>query len=47
MRDAFNLNIGITTSGSNQLDVLKKALDITANETPLFNAFQVTYNILD
>ena len=41
------LLIGITTSGDNQLDVLKKALTVQVNGENLFDAFQVTYNILD
>ncbi|MDO6597241.1 aldo/keto reductase [Oceanihabitans sp. 2_MG-2023] len=41
------IEIGITTTGSNQLEVLQKAMDVTIKGTPLFDAFQVTYNVLD
>lgn len=47
LKDHFQLKIGITTSGSNQVEILKKSLDITVNGTQLFDAFQVTYNMLD
>ena len=42
-----NLHIGITTTGANQVEVLKKALEVVVNGIDLFDAFQVTYNILD
>ncbi len=41
------LLIGISTTGVNQMEVLKKALDIKINEESLFDVFQVTYNIFD
>ena len=41
------LKIGITTSGENQGDVLKYASQIRMNNKPLFESFQVTYNILE
>lgn len=42
-----NLHIGITTTGTNQVEVIKKALDVVVNGISLFDAFQVTYNVLD
>lgn len=39
--------IGITTTGDNQIEVLKAAMDILVQGVPLFDVFQVTYNILD
>lgn len=47
LRAEHTIKIGITTTGVNQLEVIKKALDITIEGEPLFDAFQVTYNILD
>lgn len=47
LKENYNLKIAITTSGSNQVEILKKALDISVNSTQVFDAFQVTYNILD
>tara|TARA_B110000483_G_scaffold69404_1_gene86656 strand:+ start:1621 stop:2574 length:954 start_codon:yes stop_codon:yes gene_type:complete len=43
----YGINIGLSTTGENQVDVLKKALDIQINGKQLFNVFQVTFNILD
>ncbi len=42
-----NIKVGITSTGANQVEVIKKALDISFEGQPLFDAFQVTYNILD
>lgn len=41
------LNIGITTSGVNQSDVIRKALEISLNNELLFDSFQVTYNVFE
>ena len=41
------LKIGLTTTGSNQVEVIKKAMEITVDQSQLFDSFQVTYNILD
>lgn len=47
LKRTHNIKIGITTTGSNQVEVVKKALKITSNNTLLFDVFQVTYNFLD
>ncbi|WP_025741398.1 aldo/keto reductase [Aquimarina pacifica] len=47
LKSKYNIDIGITTSGYNQVDILQKALQITVSGDPLFDTFQVTYNILD
>ncbi len=47
LRKEYNINIGITTTGSSQVEVLKKALDIEVESHSLFEAFQVTYNVMD
>jgi len=47
LKDEYDLEIGITTTGANHVEVLKKALDVSVNSEQLFDAFQVTYNILD
>ncbi len=47
LKKEHNLQIGITTTGSNQLEVLKKALDVSVEGKQLFDGFQITYNILD
>ncbi|MBX9886905.1 MAG: aldo/keto reductase [Flavobacteriaceae bacterium] len=43
----YNIIIGITTTGVNQVEVLKKAVDIELENEPLFSSFQSTYNIMD
>lgn len=47
LKDLYNFKMGITTTGSNQVEVLKKALDVQVNNAQLFDAFQVSFNILD
>ena len=41
------IKIGLSTSGANQTDVLEAALAIEREGEPLFEVFQVTYNMLD
>lgn len=47
LKNEYNLKIGITTSGTNQVEVIKKGLDVLVDGGPLFDIFQVTYNFLD
>jgi len=47
LKEEFNLQIGLTTTGFNQVEVLKKGLDVQIDGKQLFDAFQCTYNILD
>lgn len=47
LKHEFGFKIGMSTSGVRQVEVIKKALDIHVNGTQLFDAFQVTFNILD
>jgi len=47
LKNEHGLHIGITTTGFNQVEVLKKAMDIEVDGTELFNLFQVTYNVFD
>lgn len=42
-----NILIGLTTTGADQISVIKKALDIEVESSQLFDVFQVTYNIFD
>lgn len=41
------LVIGLSTTGDNQVEVLKYALDIEVGGVQLFDTYQVTYNVLD
>lgn len=47
LKNEFNIHIGVTTTGANQTEVIKQALDVTIDDTQLFDVFQVTYNVLD
>lgn len=41
------IQIGITTSGANQAEIIAAALKIKVNNVDLFDSYQVTYNILE
>ena len=41
------IKVGLTTTGSNQSEVLKKAMDVHFKGARLFEVFQCTYNVLD
>ena len=47
LKKTHNLKIGLTTSGTNQVEVIKKALAVLIDGKPVFDLFQVTYNFLD
>ncbi|NNF34959.1 MAG: aldo/keto reductase [Saprospiraceae bacterium] len=47
LKNEHGLLIGLTASGANQIEVIKKSLDIEVNGELLFDVFQVTYNIFD
>lgn len=47
LKSDHHLKIGLTTSGANQLDVLKFGADVINDGIQLFDAFQVTYNVFD
>ncbi|MHB0754431.1 aldo/keto reductase [Polaribacter sp. M15] len=47
LKKEHNLKIGITTSGVNQVEVIKKALEVIVDNSPLFDVFQITYNFLE
>ena len=46
-KNEYNLKIGLTTTGANQVEVIQKALDVLVDGKPLFDVFQVTYNFLE
>lgn len=47
LQSEHNLHVGLTSTGANQTEVLKKAMDVEVNGRELFDAYQVTYNIFD
>lgn len=42
-----NITIGLTTTGANQVEVLKKGMSIQVENEALFQSFQCTFNILN
>jgi aryl-alcohol dehydrogenase-like predicted oxidoreductase len=47
IKKEYNIIIGLTTTGVNQVEVLKKAVTIRIENEPLFSSFQTTYNIME
>lgn len=47
LKAAHGLLIGLSSTGANQVDVLRKGLSIEINGKALFDTFQITYNIFD
>ncbi len=47
LKKTYHLEIGLSTSGENQNEIIKKALAIKVGEELLFDSFQITYNIFD
>ena len=47
LKKEYNLKIGLTTTGTNQVEVIKKALNVFVDGKQLFDVFQVTYNFLE
>ncbi|MDF1696687.1 MAG: aldo/keto reductase [Saprospiraceae bacterium] len=47
LKNEHGLQMGLSTSGSNQVEVLKEAMDIEVDGTALFTVFQVTYNVFE
>ena len=47
LKHEYNIKVGLTTTGSNQTEVLKRGMDVHFKGEQLFEVFQTTYNILD
>lgn len=47
LKKEYNIEVGLTTTGSNQSEVLQKGLDVHFEGNQLFEVFQCTYNVLD
>jgi aryl-alcohol dehydrogenase-like predicted oxidoreductase len=47
IKKATGLKLGITTSGANQKEVIAAALEVRVDDNPLFDCFQVTYNVFE
>ncbi len=47
IKSKTGIKIGLSVSGANQEAILQAALLVETNQKPLFDSFQVTYNILE
>lgn len=47
LKNKNDLLIGLTSSGVNQKEIIEKAIEFERDGRPLFDLFQVTYNVLD
>lgn len=47
IKKTHGIKIGLTTTGENQEEVLKKALKVEVEGEELFSVFQVTFNVLE
>jgi aryl-alcohol dehydrogenase-like predicted oxidoreductase len=47
IKKSYKLNIGLSTTGDNQVEVLKKAMNISIEGEKLFRSFECTFNILE
>ena len=47
LKSSHGLRVGLSVSGADQLEIVKRSLEIQRGGEGLFDVFQVTYNILD
>lgn len=47
IKKEHGMKIGLSVSGEDQNKIIEKALDINVNDSPLFDSFQITYNVFD
>lgn len=47
LKREHKLKIGVTTSGAQQTEVVRRALEVQVEGKQLFDVYQVTYNLLD
>ncbi|WP_340199987.1 aldo/keto reductase [Ascidiimonas sp. W6] len=47
LKNEYHLKVGLTTTGSNQAEVLQKGIDVHFRGEQLFEVFQCTFNPLD
>jgi aryl-alcohol dehydrogenase-like predicted oxidoreductase len=47
LKKEHHLKIGLTTTGTNQVEVIKKALSVLFDGKQIFDVFQITYNFLE
>lgn len=47
IKSKYNIEIGLSTSGKEQIEVIKKAIALNDGTSRLFSTFQITFNLLD
>lgn len=47
LKQTYQIEIGLSTSGANQNEIIAKALELEVNGVELFDVFQTTFNIFD
>lgn len=47
LKEKHNIEIGLSSSGVNQNEIIEKALATLVNGKELFDSFQITYNVFD
>lgn len=47
LKKTHGIYIGLSTTGVHQLEVLQVALEVEVEDEPLFDSFQVTYNVFE
>lgn len=47
IKKTHNIEIGLSTSGANQNEIIEAALSVSLDDEALFDSFQVTYNAFD
>lgn len=47
LKKEYQIQIGITTTGTNQVEIVKKASTITIEKESLFSVYQCTFNVLE
>ncbi len=47
IQNEFGVEIGVTVTGANQNEIIKKAITTSINEKQLFSSIQVTYNVFE
>lgn len=47
LKKEYGLQIGLTATGANQTEIIRRALDVEVHGAAIFHVFQVTYNVFD
>jgi|TARA_B100000795_G_scaffold263032_1_gene241624 aryl-alcohol dehydrogenase-like predicted oxidoreductase len=47
LKKEYKIELGLSVSGDNQNEIIKKALQVAINGESLFDSFQITFNVFD